>query len=179
MDETIRKQSQLLTWIKNNSPVPGLTASSPTRIACCTMWGEGHPKCPERLIAIRDQLMASQLYDELHEIEAPEVTDQQLAPCIRRTTWNRWKPHAGQRHLHRVDPDTAMMAHTLRAGGGRRGQGSGHGARRPGPQRLLQHPPAGHHAESAKSMGFCFTTTWPSPPHALSQHGLERGHHRL
>ena len=40
--------------------------------------GEGHPEAPERLVAIRDQLVASQLYDELHEVEAPDVTPEQL-----------------------------------------------------------------------------------------------------
>ena len=31
---------------------------------------EGRPVSPERLVAIRDQLVTSQLYDELHEVEA-------------------------------------------------------------------------------------------------------------
>lgn len=42
--------------------------------------GEMHPESPaHRLIAIRDQLKASQIFDSLDEIEAPQASDEQIA----------------------------------------------------------------------------------------------------
>lgn len=168
----------MLTWIKKQLPSSGLTAFITHQDCLLHNVGEGHPECPERLIAIRDQLMASQLYDELHEVEAPEVTDQQLArvhPPHYLESLEASTPASG---TYRVDPDTAMMAHTLRAA--RRAAGGAVKAvdmvcEGLAPNAFCSIRPPGHHAESAKSMGFCFYNNVAiAASHALSQHGLER-----
>jgi acetoin utilization deacetylase AcuC-like enzyme len=71
-----------------------------------------------------------------------------------------------------------MMAHTLRAA--RRAAGGAVKAvdmvcEGLAPNAFCSIRPPGHHAESAKSMGFCFYNNVAiAAAHALSQHGLER-----
>ena len=68
----------MFSWLKNRWHRTGLTAYITHKDCLGHNMGVGHPECPERLIAIRDQLMASQLFDSLQEVEAPQVTMQQL-----------------------------------------------------------------------------------------------------
>ncbi len=82
----------MFTWLKNRLQRNGLTAYITHPVCLQHNMGVGHPECPERLIAIRDQLMAAQIYDSLHEVEAPEVTEQQLARVHPHAMWNISKP---------------------------------------------------------------------------------------
>lgn len=168
----------MLTWLKQQFPSAGLTAFITHPDCMLHNVGEGHPEAPERLVAIRDQLVASQLYDELHEVEAPDVTPEQLErvhPPHYLAILEASAPAAG---THRIDPDTAMMQHTLRAA--RRAAGGAVKAvdmvcQRLAPNAFCSIRPPGHHAESAASMGFCFyNNVAVAATHALSEYGLER-----
>ena len=77
--------------------------------------GEGHPEGPERLAAIKDRLMAAQVFDFLNQVEAPEVSQIQLArvhPPKYIEYLEAVQPAVG---TYRVDTDTAMNSGTLNA----------------------------------------------------------------
>ena len=46
----------MLTWLKSHLPGGGLTAFISHSSCLQHNMGVGHPECPERLVAIRDQL---------------------------------------------------------------------------------------------------------------------------
>lgn len=168
----------MLTWLKNRLQRSGLTAYITHPDCLQHNMGVGHPECPERLIAIRDQLMASQILDGLQEIEAPEVTEQQLArvhPPHYLEYLESCSPSIG---TFRVDPDTAMSAGTLQAA--RRAAGAVVKAvelvaEDKAPNAFCAVRPPGHHAESGKAMGFCFFNNLAiGVTHALSHYQFER-----
>ena len=75
--------------------------------------GEGHPECPERLDAISDHLVSTQLMPYLAPYEAPLATPGQLARA--HTALYVQEIFAGaptDGYLH-VDPDTSMNRHSL------------------------------------------------------------------
>ena len=140
--------------------------------------GEHHPECPDRLRAIHDRLVAARLVDFLWELEAPEVTREQLRrvhAAAYLDSLEQLAPISGIRHL---DPDTVMNPHTLAAA--RRAAGAaalavdlvvGGQAR----TAFCSVRPPGHHAESNRAMGFCFYNNLAvGVAHALAQHGLKR-----
>ncbi len=140
--------------------------------------GEHHPECPDRLRAIHDRLVAARLVDFLWELEAPEVTREQLRrvhAAAYLDSLEQLAPISGIRHL---DPDTVMNPHTLAAA--RRAAGAaalavdlvvGGQAR----TAFCSVRPPGHHAESNRAMGFCFYNNLVvGVAHALAQHGLKR-----
>jgi acetoin utilization deacetylase AcuC-like enzyme len=171
------EEMTLLDWLKQRH-APGLTAYI-THPECMEHnVGEMHPESPARLIAIRDQLKASQIFDSLDEIEAPQASDEQIA----RVHTPRYieylelsQPLIG---TTRVDSDTAMSPATLRAA--RRAAGAVIKAvdlvcEKKVPNAFCAIRPPGHHAESAKAMGFCFFNNIAiGIRHALAAHGIER-----
>lgn len=140
--------------------------------------GEGHPECPERLMAIRDQLMAAQIFDYLNETEAPLVTDEQLARVHAPRYIEYLEMSQPLTGTFRVDSDTAMSPATLRAA--RRSAGAVIKAvdmvcEGKAPNAFCSIRPPGHHAESARAMGFCFFNNIAvGIRHAMAQHGVER-----
>jgi acetoin utilization deacetylase AcuC-like enzyme len=140
--------------------------------------GAGHPECPERLLSIGDQLIASGLLPYLREYDAPlaerahllRVHDAQYVDRIAQT-----EPGAGYVHL---DPDTVMNRHSyaaaLRAAGavilatdlvlkGIVGRA------------FCAVRPPGHHAEYSRAMGFCFfNNVAVGVAHALEEYQLRR-----
>ena len=167
----------MLSWIKNNLQ-SGLTAYVTHPDCALHNVGDAHPECPERLTAIKDQLMASQIFDSLHEVEAPEATDEQITrahPPRYLEYLELSQPVTG---TFRVDPDTAMMPYTLRAA--RRAAGGVIKAvemvcEGKAPNAFCAIRPPGHHAESAKAMGFCyFNNVAIGVRHALNHYELER-----
>ncbi|OWY39776.1 deacetylase [Xenophilus sp. AP218F] len=168
----------MLTWLKNRLQRSGLTAYITHSDCLLHNMGVGHPECPERLTAIRDQLMAAQIFDSLQEVEAPEVTDQQLArvhPPRYVEYLEACVPNVG---TFRVDPDTAMSSGTLIAA--RRAAGAVIKAvelvaEDKAPNAFCAIRPPGHHAESDKAMGFCFFNNIAiGVNHALSHYKFER-----
>lgn len=140
--------------------------------------GPHHPECPERLAAIQDRLIASGLDGCIAHHDAPLVEVDALvrahSPEYVRQVFDA-APGKGIVHL---DPDTAMCPGTLRAA--QRAAGAGvfatdlvlSGA---AVNAFCAVRPPGHHAEYAKSMGFCFfNNVVVAARHALEAHGLER-----
>lgn len=168
----------MFTWLKTRWHRTGLTAYITHPDCLQHNMGVGHPECPERLTAIRDQLMASQIFDGLQEIEAPDVTEQQLARIHPPRYLDYLEACAPQVGTFRIDPDTAMSPGTLKAA--RRAAGAvirGVDLVCEGkvPNAFCAIRPPGHHAESAKAMGFCFYNNLAiGVAHALAEHKLER-----
>jgi acetoin utilization deacetylase AcuC-like enzyme len=141
--------------------------------------GAGHPECPERLLSIEAHLNESGLTQVLHIEEAPRASQEQLArahhPLYLETLFERAPGRGGYVEL---DPDTRLNNHSLEAG--LRAAGANVRA----VDRVLtgetQHAfcavrPPGHHAEHARSMGFCFFNNVAiAAQHALHAHDLDR-----
>lgn len=140
--------------------------------------GAGHPECPARIHAIKDQLTASGLLDFLSQHEAPKASNDELAR-VHAVEYIEWifsqSPHSGLVYL---DGDTAMNPYTLdaalhAAGAVIKGVDlvmSG----------LVQNAfcnirPPGHHAGRSSASGFCiFNNVAVAAAHALEHHGLQR-----
>ncbi|MDF0604158.1 histone deacetylase family protein [Neisseriaceae bacterium TC5R-5] len=168
----------MLTWPKNRPHRSGLTAYITHTDCLQHNMGAGHPECPERLTAIRDQLMASQIFDGLQEITAPEVSPEQLARVHSPHYLDYLASCAPSSGTFRVDPDTAMSAGTLAAA--RRAAGAVIKAvelvvEDQAPNAFCSIRPPGHHAESGKAMGFCFYNNLAiGVAHALAHYQFER-----
>lgn len=121
--------------------------------------GAHHPECPARLSAIQDQLLASGLEFALRNYEAPLATREQLYRVHHKDyvddIFQRAPKDYGQIWL---DPDTSMMADSLNAAL------RAAGAMVLGVELVMSGKeqtafcnvrPPGHHAERARTMGFC------------------------
>ncbi|MFN0314160.1 MAG: histone deacetylase family protein [Burkholderiales bacterium] len=140
--------------------------------------GRGHPECPERLGAIRDQLIASGVLAYLTEYEAPLASQAALARVhAPRYIQALEQSVPSQGHVH-LDPDTAMNCHSLRAA--MRAAGAVELATdlvlsAKAQRAFCAVRPPGHHAERARAMGFClFNNVAVGAAHALVHHGLAR-----
>jgi len=140
--------------------------------------GAGHPESPDRLSAIRDRMIASGLDQYVSSFEAPQATIEQLQLAHSPDYIRELFESAPERGIVHLDPDTAMCPHTLKAA--LRAAGAGIMA-----TDMVMHGqvntafcavrPPGHHAESARAMGFCFfNNVAVAARHALEVHGLER-----
>ncbi|CAG0997425.1 Histone deacetylase-like amidohydrolase [Methylophilaceae bacterium] len=140
--------------------------------------GAGHPECPERLLAINDQLIASGLMDYLDQHEAPKASKEELAR-VHAPEYVEWifrqSPDSGLIHL---DGDTAMNRFSLdaalhAAGAAVRAvdlvmSGQAQNA-------FCSVRPPGHHAGRASASGFCiFNNVAVGVAHAMQHHGLQR-----
>ncbi|WP_455202401.1 histone deacetylase family protein [Kaarinaea lacus] len=141
--------------------------------------GQGHPECPQRLSAIRDQLIASGLDMLLQHVEAPLAKREHLELVHDATYIDsilQSAPAPG--HQAWVDPDTSMNEHTLNAA--LRAAGAAiHGVDMVMTNKVTNvfcnvRPP-GHHAERDRAMGFCFFNNVAiGAAHALNNYNLER-----
>ena len=138
----------------------------------------GHPERPGRLSVVLDHLRETGLADDLETVDAPLATREQLAAVHRADylrTLERATPRTG---LVRLDADTALGPHSLRAARAVAGAAVAgvDRALRPGAQRsFCAVRPPGHHAEPAAAMGFCLLNgAAVAAAHALTSPAIDR-----
>ena len=120
--------------------------------------GEGHPESARRLSAIEDKFISSGLSDFIRSFEAPEITRSQLLrvhTAGHLETVEAMMPRQGYAH---IDQDTVISPATLQAA--KRAAGAVVSAVDLLMSGGLKNAfccvrPPGHHAESARAMGFC------------------------
>ena len=140
--------------------------------------GTGHPECPARLAAIHDQLIASGLLPYLQQHDAPLATEEQLARVHDPQYIAAIRDAAPQQGLVYLDPDTAMNPHSWQAA--LRAAGAAVLATELVLEGKVENAfcavrPPGHHAESARAMGFCiFNNAAVGVAHAMAKYGLQR-----
>ncbi len=140
--------------------------------------GSLHPECSDRLSAIQDRLIAAGLDLYLSYHDAPVVTTEQLLRVHPQSYIDMIYASAPTQGIHHLDPDTAMNPGTLKAA--LRAAGAGVLAtdlvmKQEVPAAFCSVRPPGHHAERAKSMGFCFfNNVAVAARHALDAWGLQR-----
>jgi acetoin utilization deacetylase AcuC-like enzyme len=164
------------------------------RICSLHDMGSGHPERPERLSVIRDRLLATGLLDALQEREAPAASKAQIERAhtpdhiARLAELNAQVQHLSEKLVGEskctkaamvsVDPDTQMNRYSLEAALHAAGAAvaatdavlAGELA-----NAFCSVRPPGHHATSAKAMGFClYNNVAIAAKHALDQHGLKR-----
>lgn len=140
--------------------------------------GPHHPECPERLQAINDGLIVARLDPYLEHHEAPLATREQLQRVHPPHYVDELEASAPRSGIVHLDPDTAMCPATWPAA--LRAAGAGILAtdlvmRGAAENAFCAVRPPGHHAESARAMGFCFFNNIAvAAAHALEQWGLHR-----
>ncbi len=149
--------------------------------------GAGHPECPQRLVAIRQRLLATGLSASLQHFEAPRAERSSLLLAHAESHIDhlasiaRDVATAGDvdgMELRYVDPDTAMNAHSwdaaLRAAGAAVAATDAVLAGELDNAFCATRPP-GHHACRDRAMGFCLINNLAvAALHALARHGLQR-----
>ena len=140
--------------------------------------GPEHPECPDRLRAIISYLNDSGLAQDLDWIRPEEITRDQLLAVHPENYLHQLDLMQPTRGRVFTDPDTALMPDTLRAA--RLAAGANVQAVDMVMSGQLTNAfvcarPPGHHAERAKSMGFCFYNNIAlAAMRALTFHQLER-----
>jgi len=140
--------------------------------------GAHHPESPARLTAIEDQLIASGLLQFLQHHDAPLATFEQLARVHAPHYIETIHSASPTKGLVYLDPDTAMNPFTLNAA--LRAAGAVVLATELVLESKVENAfcairPPGHHAESARAMGFClFNNVAVGVAHAIEHYGLKR-----
>ncbi|MHB1592313.1 MAG: histone deacetylase family protein [Sulfuricella sp.] len=140
--------------------------------------GAHHPESPARLRAIEDQLIASGLLAFLQHHDAPLATFEQLARVHTPHYIETVRSASPTEGLVYLDPDTAMNPFTLNAA--LRAAGAVVLATELVLEGKVENAfcairPPGHHAESARAMGFClFNNVAVGVAHAVERFGLRR-----
>ncbi|WP_166425999.1 histone deacetylase family protein [Paraglaciecola sp. 20A4] len=140
--------------------------------------GEDHPESPDRLHAINDQLIASRLDFVIDKQQAIQATKAQLYLAHDKAYVDHVFASAPKEGVIEFAPDTQMTPRSLDAALYAAGanvmavdlvmQGKAE-------QAFCAVRPPGHHAEYAKSMGFCFfNNVAVAAAYAMAQYGLER-----
>ena len=140
--------------------------------------GVHHPECPQRLMAIEDQLVASRLMSHLQRHDAPLATDEQLERVHTPRYVESIRLASPAMGLTFLDPDTAMNPFSLNAAlhaAGAAVLATDLVMERKAENAFCAVRPPGHHAESARAMGFClFNNVAVGVAHALEHYGLQR-----
>jgi len=140
--------------------------------------GQGHPECAARLSAIEDKLLLSGLFDFLRNIDAPEVTQEQLLRAHTAGHLAMIETMMPKEGYERLDPDTVISPGTLDAA--KRAAGAVVEAVDLVMSGKFENAfccvrPPGHHAEHDRSIGFCiYSNIAVGVKHALEEHGLAR-----
>lgn len=140
--------------------------------------GQDHPECPGRLMAIHDQLIASDLLNYLQIHEAPLATPAQLVRVHEAEYIETIFAIAPSDGIVAIDDETEMNPFTLQAA--LRAAGAAILATDLVMEKKVANAfcavrPPGHHAESFRAMGFCFfNNVAVAAAHALQHYGLSR-----
>ncbi len=138
---------------------------------------DGHPERIARLKAV-DVALAADEFTDLERIEAPLATDAQLLLAHPQAHIDKIRAAEPAEGLISLDPDTHMSPGSLdaamRAAGANVNAVDLVMADKVANAFCAVRPP-GHHAETARPMGFClFGSVVIGARHALTAHGLER-----
>jgi len=139
--------------------------------------GQGHPERPDRLRAIQLAL-AEPAFAALERRSAPLASWPQIALVHPQHYIDQVAAAAPVQGRVQLDPDTAMNPASLEAA--RRAAGAVCSAvdavmAGEAPNAFCAVRPPGHHAEPARSMGFCiFNSVAIGALHARAEHGLKR-----
>jgi acetoin utilization deacetylase AcuC-like enzyme len=140
--------------------------------------GAGHPECPERLDAISDHFVSTQLMPYLAPHEAPLATPEQLGRAHASLYVQETFAASPVEGYLQLDPDTAMNRHSLAAAlraAGAAVLATELVARGEAKRAFCAVRPPGHHAKRAEAMGFCiFNNVAVGIRHALDVLGFER-----
>lgn len=140
--------------------------------------GTYHPESPARLHAIEDMLIASGLLSYLQHHEAPAATREQLMRVHDPGYINSIESSSPAQGLVHIDADTAMNPYSYQAALRAAGAvvlGVDLVMDKKIENAFCNIRPPGHHAERARSMGFCiFNNVAVGAAHAMATHGLRR-----
>ena len=137
----------------------------------------GHPERPDRLRAI-EQALEAEAFQNLAREQAPLGTKEQIALCHPTDYVDEIESAAPEQGLVRLDADTSMSPGSYEAalrcvGGGVLAVDEVIAGR--AQNAFVAVRPPGHHAETARPMGFClFNSAAVVARYAQKQHGLER-----
>lgn len=140
--------------------------------------GSFHPECPQRLIAIENELKTTGLLEQLQRYDAPQAATDQLARVHTADYIDSIRQASPAAGIVALDADTAMNPFSLSAALHAAGAvilaadlvlaGTVNNA-------FCAVRPPGHHAESDRAMGFClFNNIAVGVAHAIAHHHLQR-----
>jgi len=136
-----------------------------------------HPECPARLTAIEDRLRASGLGDFVLRLQPEPAPREALLRAHDAAHVDCMLSLDPGERLIRIDPDTAVMSHTIPAALAAAGAGllavDTVLANRASLAFCNVRPP-GHHAERRRAMGFCFFNSIAVAAARALDAGLER-----
>src|SRR5271167_2685120 len=137
----------------------------------------GHPERPDRLRAI-EQALEAEKFQQLAREQAPMAAVETVALCHPMEYITELRDATPERGLVQLDADTSMSPGTfeaaLRAAGGAVHAVDEVLAKKAANAFVATRPP-GHHAETARPMGFClFDNAAIAARYAQKQHGIAR-----